>query len=123
MSRTAAAALVDALRHPDPALPANAIRSTAFDHPSDSSQVITSWKVAEHLYRSHTTLLPTLARGLFTTGEPGKEIIVGRGYDKFFNVDEVAYTSVRLPFPSPTLRFSSSHVAAWELTCWPQPIS
>lgn len=99
MSQTAAAALVDALRHPDPALPAKAIRSTAFDHPSDPSQVITSWKVAEHLYRSHTTLLPTLARGLFTTGEPGKEIIVGRGYDKFFNVDEVAYTSVRLPFP------------------------
>jgi hypothetical protein len=89
-----ATALVAALEQPDPSLPERAVRSTPFTTPT--GEVVTSWKVAEHLYRSHTAVLPTLARGLFTTEDAaGEHRVVGRGYDKFFNVDEVAYTSVR----------------------------
>lgn len=65
--------------------------------------VLTSWKMPEHLYRVLPSPLPTLARGLFTEqvspagGEgEGKETyrVVSRGYEKFFNVSEVAYTEV-----------------------------
>lgn len=97
-SSSSATALVAALSEPNPSLPERAIRSTRF--PTATGQVVSSWKVAEHLYRSHAALLPTLARGLFTIEDKeGEHRVVGRGYDKFFNVDEVAYTSV-----SPDLR-------------------
>ena len=42
----------------------------------------------------------TLARGLFSIKEPGDERryrIVARGYDKFFNIGEVPWTTVRVP--------------------------
>jgi tRNA ligase len=72
---------------------------------------ITSWKMTEHMYFKKDNGFPTLARGLFTepvTGkaqvpqvalpslgsEPVKERIVARGYDKFFNTGEMAWTSV-----------------------------
>nr|XP_018262247.1 uncharacterized protein I303_05263 [Kwoniella dejecticola CBS 10117]OBR84405.1 hypothetical protein I303_05263 [Kwoniella dejecticola CBS 10117] len=74
---------------------------------------ITSWKMTEHMYFSSQNPFPTLARGLFTeevsnddasfkqTPEQAKagelqgtrDRIVARGYDKFFNIDEVAWTS------------------------------
>ncbi|TIB29856.1 hypothetical protein E3P86_03600 [Wallemia ichthyophaga] len=50
---------------------------------------ITSWKMNEHQYAKSPSPFPTLARGLFTQGER----IIVRGYDKFFNVDEVPWTS------------------------------
>lgn len=71
-------------------------------------RILTSWKVSEFAYRkvqrvgtSEEADLPTLARGLFTTqtrsaegvGEEEHRIVV-RGYDKFFNVDEMQWTKV-----------------------------
>ncbi|WWD18570.1 hypothetical protein CI109_103023 [Kwoniella shandongensis] len=72
---------------------------------------ITSWKMTEHMYFNASNPFPTLARGLFTEeieeddplpaeithsgeneGRP-KDRIVARGYDKFFNIDEVEWTN------------------------------
>lgn len=69
---------------------------------------ITSWKMTEHMYFNASNPFPTLARGLFTEElEEGsllppsvkrtqgmKDRIVARGYDKFFNIDEVEWTNV-----------------------------
>ncbi|KAJ2496075.1 trna ligase, partial [Coemansia sp. RSA 2049] len=54
---------------------------------------LVSWKTADQLYKNSPSMLPTLARGLFTSGDSGEEAIVSRGYDKFFNVGEVARTT------------------------------
>nr|XP_019045517.1 hypothetical protein I302_05907 [Kwoniella bestiolae CBS 10118]OCF24447.1 hypothetical protein I302_05907 [Kwoniella bestiolae CBS 10118] len=72
---------------------------------------ITSWKMTEHMYFNARNPFPTLARGLFTeevqdedplpnevasAGEGcsrPKDRIVARGYDKFFNIDEVEWTN------------------------------
>ncbi|ORY25650.1 RNA ligase-domain-containing protein [Naematelia encephala] len=65
---------------------------------------ITSWKMTEHMYFNADNPFPTLARGLFTMKvEEGEELpagaemaedrIVARGYDKFFNIDEVEWTN------------------------------
>ncbi|KAJ3161230.1 hypothetical protein HDU88_007403 [Geranomyces variabilis] len=55
-----------------------------------------SYNCTEYLYKSPTPLFPTLARGLFvveTGGEGSNDWkLVVRGYDKFFNVDEVPAT-------------------------------
>lgn len=85
------------------------------DHARD--RLITSWKMTEHMYFKKSLVFPTLARGLFTEevleGDPVpplrecsdqarsdpnalKERIVLRGYDKFFNIGEVAWTEVGL---------------------------
>ena len=80
--------------------------------PDKTKAYITSWKMSEHHYRRADCPFPTLARGLFTANEdysytdpavPRKveqqgETIVGRGYDKFFNVGEVDWTKVSLIF-------------------------
>lgn len=50
---------------------------------------ITSWRCEEQHYYRHPSLLPTQARGLFTSPSVG---IVARGYDKFFSVDETPRT-------------------------------
>lgn len=66
---------------------------------------ITSWKMTEHMYFQANNKFPTLARGLFTEEVDGKERIVARGYDKFFNTDEVAWTyvsPVNQSFPTET---------------------
>lgn len=66
-------------------------------------RILTSWRIADHAYLKETELLPTRARGLFTEtmyneqGEIVEERIVTRGYDKFFNVDEVSWTQVCVP--------------------------
>ncbi|WRT67884.1 uncharacterized protein IL334_004858 [Kwoniella shivajii] len=72
---------------------------------------ITSWKMTEHMYFNAQNPFPTLARGLFTEqveeGDPlpleinssgdkcqrPNDRIIARGYDKFFNVDEVEWTN------------------------------
>ncbi|TPX72296.1 hypothetical protein SpCBS45565_g00645 [Spizellomyces sp. 'palustris'] len=61
------------------------------------SRNIYSYNCLESLYRKDPPVFPTLARGLFVTevGEDGSGDwkIVIRGYDKFFNVGEVASSS------------------------------
>ena len=84
------------------------------EHAAARDRRITSWKMTEHIYRRHDNPFPTLARGLFTEEiEEGNEVpeqvatvegnweedqtrerIVARGYDKFFNIDEVEWTEV-----------------------------
>ncbi|KOS22546.1 tRNA ligase 1 [Escovopsis weberi] len=57
---------------------------------SDGIQV-ESWRLQDWEYKK--PYLPTYARGLFTTkNAKGDQEIVVRGYDKFFNVEEVANT-------------------------------
>lgn len=86
------------------------VDSDAPYQPDKTKSYITSWKMSEHHYRRADCPFPTLARGLFTANEdysytdptvPRKmdqqgETIVGRGYDKFFNVGEVDWTKASL---------------------------
>lgn len=52
---------------------------------------VDSWRFHDWDYKKHD--LPTYARGLFTTRDKnGTPEITTRGYDKFFNVDEVTET-------------------------------
>lgn len=51
---------------------------------------VASWKFQEYYYEKPDVVFPIRARGLFT--QNGK--IVARGYDKFFNVDEVEATQL-----------------------------
>lgn len=94
--------------------PASIYDATSTGQGSSRNRRITSWKMTEHLYFSAANQFPTLARGLFTEDiEAGDEVpdeaikcegqweegsvrkrIVARGYDKFFNVDEVDWTNV-----------------------------
>lgn len=56
-----------------------------------SNILVDSWKFGEWDYKRDN--LPTYARGLFTTkNSTGNPEIVIRGYDKFFNIDEVRET-------------------------------
>lgn len=77
--------------------------------PNDPEIQVTSWKMNEFKYTEVPCPFPTLARGLFTRelaveGEsaegqdegPKKYGIVARGYDKFFNIGEVRWNTVRL---------------------------
>jgi tRNA ligase len=65
--------------------------------------------MTEHMYFRKDNGFPTLARGLFTEevqpgavpeaaletlGDEYAERIVARGYDKFFNIDEMTWTTV-----------------------------
>lgn len=67
-----------------------------------TTRVLTSWKMADYAYKREPCPFPTRARGLFTEriddGNSSEEQyrIVARGYDKFFNVNEVSWTHVRL---------------------------
>ena len=76
------------------------VKSTAYGTTIDGVEVkIRSWKMNEFKYYDIPSPFPTLARGLFTReleteGEKKYEIVV-RGYDKFFNIGEVPWTSVR----------------------------
>ena len=58
-----------------------------------SGVTISSWKMNEWDYKKNRT--PTQIRGLFTrqTKNDRYEIVI-RGYDKFFNIDEVSDTRV-----------------------------
>jgi tRNA splicing ligase len=76
------------------------VRSSVYSAPSDSSIQIRSWKMNEFKYYDVPSPFPTLARGLFTREMPGEQEdekryqIVVRGYDKFFNIGEVPWTTV-----------------------------
>ncbi|KAL2129542.1 hypothetical protein VTI74DRAFT_7626 [Chaetomium olivicolor] len=59
---------------------------------SPTGITVDSWRLPEHDYKRRD--LPTYARGLFTTRtQNGTPEIAIRGYDKFFNIDEVRETS------------------------------
>ena len=75
------------------------IKSSSYPAPSDQTITVRSWKMNEFKYYDVPSPFPTLARGLFTvelpqTDEP-RYRIVARGYDKFFNIDEIPWTSAR----------------------------
>ncbi|KAJ2358326.1 trna ligase [Coemansia sp. RSA 2618] len=53
---------------------------------------VTSWKSVDFMYKKEPCPLPTQARGLFTCVQDGKEQIATRGYNKFFNINEVPKT-------------------------------
>ncbi|KAF7730681.1 hypothetical protein EC973_001630 [Apophysomyces ossiformis] len=53
---------------------------------------VRSWTMQDYLYKQQPRLYPIKARGLFTTeNKEGQHSIVIRGYDKFFNIGEVAW--------------------------------
>ncbi|KII91379.1 hypothetical protein PLICRDRAFT_105688 [Plicaturopsis crispa FD-325 SS-3] len=75
------------------------VRSSTYAAPADPSITVRSWKMNEFKYYDVPSPFPTLARGLFTTeieeptADTPKYRIVARGYDKFFNVGEVPWTT------------------------------
>ncbi|KAJ7304654.1 RNA ligase-domain-containing protein [Mycena albidolilacea] len=81
------------------------IKSTLHPAPADPRIIVRSWKMDEFRYYDVPSPFPTLARGLFTVevsgeGEDAKKKegkkqhrIVARGYDKFFNIGEVPWTT------------------------------
>lgn len=69
-------------------------RKSTFEVAGSSNISVDSWKFLDWDYKR--TDLPTYARGLFTTTlKDGTPEIAVRGYDKFFNVDEVNTTRWR----------------------------
>lgn len=66
---------------------------------------VESWKMNESRYYDVASPFPTLARGLFSIKEHGvkgdesRYRIVVRGYDKFFSIGEVPWTTVRVFLP------------------------
>ncbi|SCV02629.1 LAME_0H03532g1_1 [Lachancea meyersii CBS 8951] len=60
---------------------------------SNCEKKVSSWKFNEWDYGKNNIRLPVNARGLFILEHSQKPRIVVRGYDKFFNIDEVASTS------------------------------
>lgn len=72
------------------------VKSSTYPAPADPSIIVRSWKMNEFKYYDVPSPFPTLARGLFTVELPKTEEnrIVARGYDKFFNIGEVPWTTV-----------------------------
>jgi len=85
------------------------VKSTSYAAPGDPSIEIRSWKMNEFKYYDIPSPFPTLARGLFSrkmteirkSANPYR--IVARGYDKFFNIGEVPWTTVGVCFVSKRL--------------------
>ncbi|KAI0341315.1 hypothetical protein BDW22DRAFT_1358802 [Trametopsis cervina] len=73
------------------------IKSSVYDAPAEPSIQIRSWKMNEFKYYDIPSPFPTLARGLFTQDITLENTIihriVARGYDKFFNIGEVPWTT------------------------------
>ena len=58
-----------------------------------SNRTVDSWQMNDWDYKK--SFLPTYARGLFTHNNNGKSEIAARGYDKFFNINELRETEWR----------------------------
>ncbi|KAF8181125.1 RNA ligase-domain-containing protein [Mycena galopus ATCC 62051] len=73
------------------------IKSSEFAAPADPEIKVRSWKMDEFKYYDVPSPFPTLARGIFTVELPSRGNqeyrIVARGYDKFFNIGEVPWTT------------------------------
>ncbi|KAJ7151347.1 RNA ligase-domain-containing protein [Mycena crocata] len=70
------------------------VRSSSYQAPADPSISVRSWKMDEFKYYKVPSPFPTLARGIFTVeNKDGEHRIVARGYDKFFNIGEVGWTT------------------------------
>ncbi|KAJ7627799.1 RNA ligase-domain-containing protein [Mycena polygramma] len=76
------------------------IKSSVYSAPGDAEIKVRSWKMDEFKYYDVPSPFPTLARGIFTVELPkaneadAQEYrIVARGYDKFFNIGEVPWTT------------------------------
>ena len=74
------------------------VHSSTYAAPDDPTIEIQSWKMNEFKYYDVPSPFPTLARGLFSMkvkekNRVGSRIVV-RGYDKFFNIGEVPWTTV-----------------------------
>jgi tRNA ligase len=79
------------------------VRSSVYPAPAEPFISIQSWKMNEFKYYDVPSPFPTLARGVFTMDvseaeHDAKHRIVARGYDKFFNIGEVPWTTVRVFF-------------------------
>ncbi|KAL3234459.1 tRNA ligase [Nakaseomyces bracarensis] len=59
---------------------------------SNSQKQVISWKFNEWDYGKNNINLPCYARGLFILDDENNPVIVARGYDKFFNIDETSFT-------------------------------
>jgi tRNA ligase len=71
------------------------VKSSTYSAPSAPEIMVRSWKMNEHKYYDVPSPFPTLARGIFSVQEGDvKSRIVARGYDKFFNIGEVPWTTV-----------------------------
>ncbi|KAF8147057.1 RNA ligase-domain-containing protein [Mycena galopus ATCC 62051] len=82
------------------------IKSSEYAAPADPEIKVRRWKMDEFKYYDVPSPFPTLARGIFTVelpksslaeeegeGEKQEYRIVARGYDKFFNIGEVPWTT------------------------------
>lgn len=94
----------------DSSPPSSSSSSSSIPPTATNQHILTSWRMPEHMYKADPCPLPTLARGLFTetvsSQDPDDDLstqrpntkethrIVARGYEKFFNVDEMSYTKV-----------------------------
>lgn len=82
------------------------VHCSSYPAPGIPGLEIQRWKLNEYKYSVVPSPFPTLARGLFSRkvsqAEKNKEEykIVARGYDKFFNIGEVPWTSVSGSFTS-----------------------
>lgn len=90
-------ALVEKLQHAASLGPKPLVRATQYTYPqsnNDRAHELFSWKTLESAYRDFgKESLPTLARGLFIEqGSDDHWRIAARGYDKFFNIDELPWT-------------------------------
>ena len=75
------------------------VKAAEYATPALPDLTVESWKMNEFKYYEVPSPFPTLARGLFSMKEPKDEsryLIVARGYDKFFNIGEVPWTTVRV---------------------------
>ena len=93
------------------------VRTSTYAAPADPSVKIDSWKMDEFKYYTIPSPFPTLARGLFSTqlddttdGGTPRHRIVARGYDKFFNIGEVPWTTVRTRL--------SVHITVFDIRIW-----
>lgn len=66
------------------------IECTLFDKPEYK---LNSWKFNEWDYGKSKILLPCNARGLFISNNDDQPKIIARGYDKFFNINELNSTT------------------------------
>ena len=82
------------------------VKTSDYVAPGVPEMTIRSWKMNEFKYYDIPSPFPTLARGLFTAeveedkrryAHEKEHRIVVRGYDKFFNIGEVPWTTVCHP--------------------------